>query len=507
MNKWVRPIWIFILLSLWIINLVMYTVAPEYIIFNKALLGSAIGLTLLFIVIYRQNIKALIAKPYNRSFFAASITSLLVLIIVLLLNHVSMKLRIGKDFTKDGLHTLSQQSKLLLKNLEAPLKVQVFAKRTEWKKYMDLLHQYEMQSKYFQVEMIDIETNPTLVEQKAIKASGSVVITYLGRELSGLVRNELDMTNLVLDAQRKDRLKVYYTTGHKELSAFETGSDSAKYFYDQVAKSNYEVMPIDLLQVAEIPAVVDLLIIIAPKSGFLEREILALDKYRKRGGNFLIFMPPLFFEEKLEDFVAFMKTLGVEFENKLALDRLATMQGLDPSIPVITSYKNHPITKDFNTRTLFPISSSLKPIKSEEIEVQTLIETSAFPASWAESDLDNINKGKVFFNTDKDSKGPIKLMLAAHNKEYNSKAVIVGSAGLISNAYQSQAPNFNLILNSIAWLTDDEGIISLNRPGLTKEVIILSASELSLIFYFSILFLPFIFFGVGIWNYRKRVNK
>ena len=95
----------------------------------------------------------------------------------------------------------------------------------------------------------------------------------------------------------------------------------------------------------------------------------------------------------------------------------------------------------------------------------------------------------------------------SHNKEYNSKAVIVGSAGLISNAYQSQAPNFNLILNSIAWLTDDEGIISLNRPGLTKEVIILSASELSLIFYFSILFLPFIFFGVGIWSYRKRVNK
>lgn len=506
-NKWVRPIWIFILISLWVINLVMYTVAPEYALFNKAILGSAIGLTLLFIFVYKKAILEVIKKPYNRSFFQASLTTFLVLIILVLLNQVSMKLRLGKDFTKDGLHTLSQQSKILLKNLEAPIKVQLFAKREDWIKYMELLGQYEMESSNFQLDMMDIETNPTLVAQKDIKENGTAIVTYLGREISGVIRNELDVTNLILDAQRKDRLKIYYTTGHKELDAFSKESEGAKYFYDQLSKSNYELMPIDLLKVAEIPTEADLLIVLAPKSGFLEKELSSLESYQKRGGNFLFFLQPLFLDEDINDFLKFVEKVGVKFENKLALDRLATMQGLDASIPVITNYQAHSITKDFSSRTLFPLSSSLIPLKKENLEVFPLVQTSAFPASWAESDLANINKGKVFFNNDQDTKGPINLMIGSVHKDYNSKAVVVASPGMISNAYKSQSPNFNLILNAVAWLTDDEGIISLNRPGLTKEVIILSASELSLIFYFSILFLPFIFFGIGIWNYRKRVNK
>jgi hypothetical protein len=74
MKKWIRPIWIFIILSLWIINVVMYTVASEYILFNKALLGSAIGLTLLFLMVNKKRIQAFFSKPYQRNFTTNSIT-------------------------------------------------------------------------------------------------------------------------------------------------------------------------------------------------------------------------------------------------------------------------------------------------------------------------------------------------------------------------------------------------------------------------------------------------
>ena len=184
------------------------------------------------------------------------------------------------------------------------------------------------------------------------------------------------------------------------------------------------------------------------------------------------------------------------------------MQGVDASVPIITNFDNsHPVTMGFNTRVLFPISSSLVPIKKEHVKSTVLAKTSNFPGSWAESDLKNINSGKVFFNENQDTKGPINLMMALENTKTNSKIVISGSAQMVSNAYKSQSSHFNLMLNSIAWLTDDEGIISLNRPGLEEEVIIMSAQELSLIFYFSILFLPFVFFALGIWMYRKRVNR
>jgi hypothetical protein len=184
------------------------------------------------------------------------------------------------------------------------------------------------------------------------------------------------------------------------------------------------------------------------------------------------------------------------------------MQGVDASIPIISNFDlSHPITREFDTRVLFPISSSLIALEVDDVKKTVLAKTSSFPGSWAESDLKNINSGKVFFNEKEDSKGPINLMLALEHTKYNSKIVIGASAQMVSNAYKAQSSHFNLILNSIAWLTDDEGIISLNRPGLSEEVIILSAQELSLIFYFSILFLPFIFFALGIWMYRKRVNR
>ena len=59
----------------------------------------------------------------------------------------------------------------------------------------------------------------------------------------------------------------------------------------------------------------------------------------------------------------------------------------------------------------------------------------------------------------------------------------------------------------LAWVVDDEGIISLNRPELENEMILLSASQVTLIFYFSIVFMPFLFFGIAVYFYRRRLKK
>jgi len=508
MNKLIKPIWIFILISLWIINLVMFTVAPEYVIFNQAVLGSAIGLSLLFLVIYRKVIIQGLKKPYQRHVMTNSITIILVTLIIILINHLSLEVRMAKDFTKDKLHTLSQQSQHLINNLKAPLKLELFAKRSDWDRYYSLLRQYESESKKITVKLHDIETSPTLVQQKGIKENGTLLLSFMGRELIAPIKNELDITNLILKAQKEKRLKIYYTIGHKEIDRNVSGNLGAKYFYDKVFQSNYILKPIDLLKQSSIPMEADLLMILAPRTGFLEKEINSLKQYLERGGNVLALLPPMFFDEDLTTLLELIKSYGVEVENKLALDRLSTMQGADASMPIITNFDlSHPISKGFSSRVLFPISSSLKENKAENIKTTVIAKTTAFPGSWAESDLKNINTGKVFFNGDQDTKGPINLMIASVHAKFNSKLVIGSSVQMISNAYKSQSPNFNLMLNSIAWLTDDEGIISLNRPGLNEEVIIMSASELSLIFYFSILFLPFVFFALGIWMYRHRVNR
>jgi hypothetical protein len=59
-------------------------------------------------------------------------------------------------------------------------------------------------------------------------------------------------------------------------------------------------------------------------------------------------------------------------------------------------------------------------------------------------------------------------------------------------------------LNSTSWLLNDEGIISFNRPGTEEYPVILSAQHIQLIFVISILLVPIIFFGAGIFVYRRR---
>lgn len=501
-------IWGFIFISLWIINIVMYVVAPEYLVFNRSILGLAIGSTLLVLFIYRKRILAFFSKPRQKKMIPQLIAVFLVFCILAMLNNLSLKFNQKYDFTKDKLHSLSDQSLNVLKNIDSPLSMQIVASRGEWDRYMSILKQYDYSSNFISVSAIDIESNPGFVKSKNITDSGTLILKYKDQEIISKVETELDITNLIFKALKSRQINIYYTVGHGELDRNSDKNDGVLFLFNEMKNANYALHPIDLLKIDKIPMNADILLILAPKSGFLDMEVNKIQEYLKKGGNALFSLPPLFFNEDLGNLYTLIKMFGIEIENKIVLDRLATMQGSDASVPIVNSFnQKHSITQNFTQRVLFPVSSSLLIHDSDQIKLDVLAQTSAFPASWAESDLKNINEGTVFFNDEFDTKGPINLMVASEHREYLSKVIVLASAGMIVNAYKSQSPNFNLFLNALAWLSDDEGIISLNRPSLKQELIILSAQEITLIFYFSIILLPFIFFLIAIWMYRRRNNQ
>jgi hypothetical protein len=142
-------------------------------------------------------------------------------------------------------------------------------------------------------------------------------------------------------------------------------------FMKRFFQSNYILKPIDLFAVGEVPMEADLLMILAPKTGFLRKRSDGFRVlYKERGGNLLLLLPPLFFDEDISSLLAVLEKQGLKVENKLTLDRLATMQGLDASVPIITNFDiSHPITQGFNSRVLFPISSSLIALKKEKCKI------------------------------------------------------------------------------------------------------------------------------------------
>ncbi len=411
------------------------------------------------------------------------------------------------DITKSQVHTLTEQTNIVLKQIEAPLKITLFAIRSDWKRYLSLLNLYKYSQTQIEITAIDIDTNPSLVKLNNITETGSVVIDYLGQKTKIKLKDELALTNAIIKLQRSRHIKIYYTIGHGEINHGLQTKEGGEFLANKIKDSNYSLIALDTLRNSQIPKDADALLILGPKDSFLDLELNLIKKYLDDGGDLLVTLGPEFNGVKNKNLYDLMARYGIKFENSIVVDRLSTVQNTQATIPIVNEYNStHPITKKFKGRTLFPLSGAVFNSKAKGYKYTAIAHSSPFPASWAESDLVKVSTGNAVFDN-KDIKGPVSLASVVENIELDSRIAIFSSSSFIVNGYQGQSANFNLFLNTLSWIINDEGIISLNRPKLTNEMIILSTSQITLIFYFSIVFLPFLFFVIAIVRYRIRLKK
>ena len=504
----VIKIWGFIAFSLWIVALVMYTVAGEFAVFNLGVLLSAIILSGVLAFFKRKELLTLVRRPYWRKASISAFRVFLVLCILAMLNTLAVKTSKSFDFTSSKLHSLSEQSKMIAKQIKEETKITLFAKRELWDRYLALLRQYANENKNIHITAVDVEENPSLTKLNNVEEDGSIVVESAGRKLKGVARSELQVTNLLIKSMRERKLVVYYTSGHGELDRRSEEAEGGSFLFGVMNDGGYELRQLDTLQLKSVPSDADAVLVLGPKHGFLDFETQLLKDYLQKGGNVFILLGPNFKKSNFDTLRSIMAARGIRHHNALVLDRLSAVQGANATIPIVNRYNHeHTVTKSFEGRTLFPLSAALEENKSEGITYSALAMSSAFPASWAESQLDGINSGKVFYNKGMDLEGPVALLAVSESSKDLGKLAVSASADFISNAYQNQSSNFNLFMNTLAWLMDDEGIISINRPALSSNMVILSAAQISLIFYFSILFLPFVFFAAAVWIYRRRLKQ
>jgi len=509
MKVFIERVWWFIAVTLGIISLVLFVVSPEYSTFNQYLVMSFFGLLLVLLFIRRKDIQVAIKKSFIRNSITNIITIFLIFCIVGITNFISLKNTKYVDITNSQVHTLTDQTKTVLDKIDSPIKMTLFANRSEWKKYLSLLNLYKYTHPKVEIDAIDVDTNPSLVKLNNISESGTVIIEYLGKKMQIKLKDELALTNAIIKLQRAKTLKVYYTTGHGELNRQLDTKEGGKFLFNKIKDSNYNLIPLDILRRSEVPEDADALLILGPRDSFLDMELNTLKKYLDKGGDMLITLGPEFDGTKNQNFYDLIAKYGLRFKNAIVVDRLSTVQNTQATIPIVNEYNlDHRISKKFEGRTLFPLSGAIfnSTESNGDLVYSAIANSSPFPASWAESDLAKVATGNAVFDI-KDTKGPVALASVVENTKLDSRLAMFASSSFIVNGYQGQSSNFNLFLNTLAWVIKEEGIISLNRPELTNEMILLSASQITLIFYFSILFLPFLLFAIAIIRYRIRLKK
>jgi ABC-type uncharacterized transport system involved in gliding motility auxiliary subunit len=508
MRTWLFPLWVIMDVLVFLAVAALWIAAPEYTTLNTVLTVFAFCLGLLLAFVRWKEIVILAKSAYFKKALYHTFNVLLVMGILGLVNYLGNKNQKDFDLTSQKKNTLTEQTKKVVEMVKAPMKLTVYAKREEWGGILNVLKLFRNENKNIQLEAIDIDLRPDLVKEKEIQASGTVTIEYKEKVSSFVISDELSVTNAFLKALRDTPIVLYVISGHQELSCLDQTPEGLSNLCDQMKSQNYEVQTLDLTKVKEIPKDATAILVLGPINGYLEHEAKILEAFLNRGGSAFIALAPAFKSEVYDNLIKLGAPYGLTLGRDVVVDRLSTVQGAEATIPVVSKYEeHHKITEGFTLRTIFPLSSSVRTIEGNDTAT-LLAMTSSFPGSWAETDLKAVTNGKAVYKEGEDLKGPVGLLGVGEktvlDTDRDSRFVLLGSSSFLINAYQGQSGNTTLFLNAINWMADDEGIISLNRPGVEETPVILSGQHLQMIFVISILVVPIVFFGAAIFIYRRR---
>ena len=105
-----KPIFAFVMGSLYLASLAMFIVAPEYFLFNISLLSVAVVISIGFCVKFRHDILAFLKSSFFRNGLNQLISVVLIFCILGVINYLIVKNDYFLDVTKQKIHTLSDQS-------------------------------------------------------------------------------------------------------------------------------------------------------------------------------------------------------------------------------------------------------------------------------------------------------------------------------------------------------------------------------------------------------------
>lgn len=496
---------------LYLVTIALWIAIPDELTLNVAITFATLAFTVMVLFMNRHTLKTYYLSQHFKKIQETIIFFFLVFSIFGLANYWAFKHPKQLDLSVVKINSLSDQSKKILKGLDSDITFKMFARKNEILSWNALLEFYRIEKNSIKIEDYDIDLRPDLVSEYGIQNTATLVIEYQGKRQYVFNRDELNITNALIKISRKDDPIVYYITGHREGDIESAANEGMNLIFKAAENSAVDIRPLSLLSVSEIPADAKAVILWGPKSALQKSELDVLAKYLGNKGNLLVAIDPDLngdLHVSLRELVGQYKIL---IRNDIVIDKKSFVNGSNGSIPLVTHYEEgHVITNNFKGETFFPLTSSLEAIPDDIIGhiegvAANIIHSSEFPDSWAESSLSQIVSGKVSFDQDKDKKGPMNLMSTFEGT--NNRIAAFGNSTFVINAYAKYGSNYTLFLNSLSWVLGEDRLVSFDLPIIQSEPVFISAPQLGIIFYFSVIFSPLVLFAVAVFMYRRKRNK
>jgi ABC-type uncharacterized transport system involved in gliding motility auxiliary subunit len=463
-------------------------------------------------------------------------TSVLVMLGLLVgINYLASRRNHRWDLTANQQFSLSAQTKKILESLDAPVKIRVYDRPTEFDRFHDRLDEYAYVSKKVSVEYLDIDKQPVQANRDQVQANGTVVFDYKGRTERVTSSDESQLTNGLIKVISGKERKVYFLQGHGEKDTSSTDRNGYSAIDSAMTSENFSVQPLVLLEQKTVPADATAVVVAGPKTDLFPPEIDALRKYLEGGGKVMLLLDPpdKVDAQPLTNLMAFAKEWAIDVGTNIVVDVSGVGQiiGTDESVPVAAHYPSHPITENFRLLTAYPLARSVTAVPGgvNGRAAQNFIESSK--NSWAESDLaDMFKSGKVQDDKDKDLQGPVSMgaavSLVVNTKDTKdtkdtkakdgtgsddadapkpeARMVVIGDSDFAANYALGIQGNRDLFMNAMNWLAQQENLISIRPKEPDDRRITMTASQQRTVNWFALLVLPATVFAGGIYSWTRR---
>ena len=434
--------------------------------------------------------------------------------LIFLLGFLANQYKFSKDITQANRNTLTTGSINVLKQMQGPITLTVFASEDDVNNgdtfrqgIINFMARYQRTKSDINVKFISPIKEPKLAQENGIKEDGEVVVEYQKRsEHIKPPFAEQEMTNLFMRLSRTSQQAVMYLDGHGERNLIGLKNNDVGEFGKQLESKGLKFANLNLTVESEVPLNGSMLVIASPQKIISPIEAKKIKKFLESGGNLLWLLDDNNFHG-LDEIAAY---LGLIVSSGQVIDPAEKVEGGNENIASASSYGEHAITKNFMLGTRFSNAHEVnaKGTLDNGWEVSKLIEVS--PNGWLESTQVMADQ-KPTFDKSKDKPGPINIAVALQ-RVYGKKGqrvVVVGNGNFLSNTFITNGGNLDLGINMINWLSGDDKLISIQPMPLKDVNVTIPDNKISFIIAWTVFhsfeyFIPIVFFVLGILFWFKR---
>ncbi|MDD3180700.1 MAG: GldG family protein [Opitutaceae bacterium] len=300
---------------------------------------------------------------------------------------------------------------------------------------------------------------------------------------------EAVVTAAILDVSSPAKKKIYFLTGHGEISPDDVTPRGLSQLRDELFQRNFALASLDLALEKKIPDDAALLVCVGPQAVFRPFEEELLRRYLStRAGRLILALSPGFERTGLENLLF---DWGIWAYDNLIFDQSADYL-TDSHELLLYHYLPHPITQTLINNSLRLLIGPAREVMADpgrplddSLNVRTLVATGA--TAWGEKSYRLKDPPVYTPGVDQfDARNGLGVLAVSERvKPANlalsvpgGRLVVFGAADVVTNNHIINIGNLNLFLATINWAVDRDNQLNIAARPIQRFQLALSQDEL-----------------------------